>query len=126
MFYQASWSVLCQPKLNALQYRFALCQVKAALRIRPDQVRYQTALGAAEYRMAHYTESRTTLTRIDPLTPVGLVFLALTQCRLGQQEQARRTLDRLREVSAKREGKKDEKVESLLCELQSLLTCPTN
>jgi hypothetical protein len=54
-------------------------------------------------------------------SPAGLAFLAMAQCRLGQHEQARQTLDRLREVSAKTEGDKDEESESLRREIQALL-----
>jgi hypothetical protein len=120
-FYQAGWAVLCRPGLSAVQYRFALRQAEDASHLCPGQVRYQTALGAAEYRTGHYAEARTTLTRAGPLNPAGLAFLAMAQCRLGQHEQARRTLDRLREASPKTEGDKDEEAESLRREIQALL-----
>ncbi len=125
-FYQASWEVLCRPWLNAPQYRFALFQAKAALRICPDQMRYQTALGAAEYRLAHYTEARIKLAQAGELSPAGLVFLAMTQCRLGQYDQAQGILNRLRTASAKREGSKEANLEGLLSELQALLTAPSD
>jgi WD40 repeat protein/serine/threonine protein kinase len=121
-FYRASWAVLCRPGLNAMHYRFALRQAEAACRLCPDQVRYQTALGAAEYRTAHYGKARTTLTQASPLTPAGLAFLAMAQRRLGQHEQARATLARLWEASAKRPGDKDEEAEALRCEVEALLT----
>jgi Flp pilus assembly protein TadD len=105
-----------------VQYRFALCQAKAAVRIRPDDARFQTALGAAEYRNARYAKARAALTQIGSLSPTGVAFLALTQCRLGQYEQARAILDSLREASAKSEGIKDGTIEGLLGELHVLLT----
>jgi hypothetical protein len=120
-FYQAGWAVLCRPRLSAVQYRFALRQALAASQLCPGRVRYQTALGAAEYRTGRYADARTTLTRAGTLNPSGLAFLAMAQCRLGQHEQARRTLDRLREDSAKGERDKDEETESLRCEIQALL-----
>jgi WD40 repeat protein/serine/threonine protein kinase len=125
-FYQAGWEVLCRPWLNALQYRFALLQAKAALRICPGQMRYQTALGAAEYRLAHYTEARINLTQAGELSPAGLVFLAMTQCRLGRYEQAREISNHLRTASANREVNKEAELEGLLSELQSLLTAPSD
>jgi hypothetical protein len=121
-FYQASWAVLCRPGLKTIQYRFALRQAEAASRLCTGQVRYQTALGAAEYRTAHFAEARATLTRAGPRTPAGLAFLAMAQWRLGQLTQARETLDRLREACAKHEGDKDEEAEGLRSEAQALLT----
>jgi WD40 repeat protein/serine/threonine protein kinase len=120
-FYRASWAVLCRPGLSAVQSRFALRQAQAARGRCPAAVRYQTALGAAEYRMAHYVEARTALTKAGPLTPAGLAFLAMAQHRLGQHEHARATLARLRAASAKHEGDNDEYTEALQSEVEALL-----
>jgi Flp pilus assembly protein TadD len=120
-YYQAGWAVLCRPGLNAVQYRFALRQAEAACRLSPGQAHFQTALGAAQYRTGHFGEARTTFTRAGPLTPAGLAFLAMAQQRLGQHEQARETLARLREDAAKREGDGDEEAEALRGEAERLL-----
>jgi hypothetical protein len=51
--------------------------------------------------MAQYKQARSTLTKVGTLTPSGLAFLAMTHQRLGEHEQARATLTRLREITAK-------------------------
>jgi WD40 repeat protein len=126
-FYQAGWAVLRRPGLNPMQYRFALRQAASAWRLCPTQARYQTALGAAEYRTAHYQEAVSTLIQADPLPPAGLAFLAMAQWHLGRHEQARATLVRLREASAKGKENKEE-AEAFRCEVEALLTdtgnCP--
>jgi WD40 repeat protein/serine/threonine protein kinase len=120
-FYQASWGVACRPWCNAVQYRFALQQANAACRLCPEQSRYRTARGAAEYRLGQYGEAGTILRGAGPLSPAGLAFLAMTQQRLGKHQEARATLARLREVAAKRQGGEDEETESLRREAESLI-----
>jgi WD40 repeat protein len=124
-YYQASWAIACRPHLNAVQYRFALRQAEAACRLRSGDKRFQTALGAAQYRAGKYPEARSTLGEAGPLTPAGLAFLAMAQQRLGQHDQARATLARLQQVLPKGETEKDEAA-SLLGEIQSLLTVPAD
>jgi WD40 repeat protein len=121
-FYQACWALLCRPGLNAMQYRFALGQAEAACRLRPNQSHYLLALGAAKYRTGSYREAQAALTQIDSPSLARLAYLAMAQQRLGQHEQAQATFNRLREVSKKREGEKDEIAEALLCEAETLLT----
>jgi WD40 repeat protein/serine/threonine protein kinase len=107
-YHQSSWGVVCRPRLQAGQYRFALRQAEAACRLRPGEARYRTAVGAAEYRAGNYRGARTTLAGAEPLTPAGLAFLAMAEQRLGRHEQARAALARLRQVSAKRAGEEGE------------------
>src|SRR5262245_23470789 len=66
-YHQASWALVRQPYLNAFQYRFALWQAETARRLAPDQGRYVTALGAAQYRAGAYEQALQTLTEADPL-----------------------------------------------------------
>jgi hypothetical protein len=119
-FYDASWPVLCRPRLNALRYRFALRQAAAAVHFCPCEIRYYIALGAAQFRAGCYKEARTTLTEAGPLTPAGLAFLAMAQKRLGLHEQALVTLTRLREA-VRREGEKQEETEALRREAEALI-----
>jgi hypothetical protein len=121
MHYQASWAVLCRPHLNAVQYRFALSQANAACRLRPGQTRYQVSFAAGQYRTANYKQAQATLGKAGPLTPAGMAFLAMTQQRLGESEQARATLTRLLEAISKHNGEKDEATVSLWHEAESLL-----
>jgi WD40 repeat protein/serine/threonine protein kinase len=98
---RASWAIVRQPYLNAFQYDFALQQAETACRLSPEPARYRTTLGAAQYRTGRYGAALATLTQAEQAaenTPATLAFLALTQHRLGEVEQARKTLARLREA----------------------------
>jgi WD40 repeat protein/serine/threonine protein kinase len=100
-YHQASWAILRQRYFNGFQYDFALLQAKTACRLAHDQGKYATTLGAAQYRARQYQEALETLTKADQLNqggPTGLAFLAMTQHQLGRTEEARKTLDRLREM----------------------------
>jgi hypothetical protein len=103
-FYRASWAVLCRPRLNAVQYRFARRQAEAARCLGPGPTCYQVALGAAAYRTGRYREALAALSPAGSLPPAGQAFRAMAQHRLGQPEQARATLACLREVAATRPG----------------------
>jgi hypothetical protein len=121
-YYQAGWAELCQPGLNAIQYRFARCQAEAAYRLRPGQTRYRTALGAARYRTARYREAEATLTQTAGLPDEGLAFLALAQYRAGRHKEAAATLARLRVTSAAQHGNTSEEAEPLRREAEALVT----
>jgi tetratricopeptide (TPR) repeat protein len=141
-YYQASWDVVHPPYLNAFQYRFALQQAETACRLAPEQGKYLTTLGAAQYRAGDYKQALKTLTRAEqlhrataaglvlPLTPylpalgladelrqamrANLAFLAMAQHRLGQKDAGQATLARLREVSKHPEEGKSPSDESMV------------
>jgi WD40 repeat protein/serine/threonine protein kinase len=96
LYNRAGWVVACQPFLNPSQYEFAVRQAETACRLAPTRFDYRTALGAAQYRAGKYAESARTLLQADQAAPSALAFLAMAQRRLGQGEQARATLIRLR------------------------------
>jgi hypothetical protein len=76
-YHQAAWAVVRQRYLNPFQYRFALCQAETARRLAPDQVRYVTTLGAAQYRASLYSQALATLEQVDPLHRGAAAALAL-------------------------------------------------
>jgi tetratricopeptide (TPR) repeat protein len=89
-YQRASWVLVRQPYLNALQYRFALRQAETACRLVPRQGLYLTTLGMAQYRAGQYREAAKTLAQADLLhwaTPASLAFQA------GQLPQALFTLE---------------------------------
>src|SRR5262249_21774274 len=88
-YHQSSWAVLRQPYLNSFQYRFALRQAETASRLAPDQNKYLTTLGAAQYRAGQYPQARTTLEQADVQQRTALASLALLA---GQFPQALVTL----------------------------------
>jgi tetratricopeptide (TPR) repeat protein len=123
-YHQASWAVIRQPYLNALQYGFALRQAETACRLAPEQGKYVTALGAAQYRASRYKEALATLTKADQLDqgrPAVLPFLAMTQHRLNQAEKAKTTLSRFREAVRNSAGATNRETADLLREADSLL-----
>jgi WD40 repeat protein len=123
-YHQASWAVARQPYLNAFQYRFALQQAEAACQLAPGQVKYQTALGAAQYRAGKYEEARETLkkaSQADKDTPAVLAFLAMAQHRLGTKEEAKAMLARLREAMKQERWAKDADGQGFLREVEELI-----
>jgi WD40 repeat protein/tRNA A-37 threonylcarbamoyl transferase component Bud32 len=75
-YHQASWAVVRQPYLSAFAYRFALRQAEAACQLAPEQARYRTALGAAQYRAGRYQEARSSLAQADLQGRADLASLA--------------------------------------------------
>jgi tetratricopeptide (TPR) repeat protein len=114
---QASWAIVRLPYLNAFQYRFALKQAETACRRAPQEGKYLTTLGAAQYRAGAYENALKTLMQTAALNqghPVDLSFLAMTQHELGQKELAQVTLTRLREAMHNPEWAKHEEAARLL------------
>jgi hypothetical protein len=123
-YHQASWVIVRQPHLNALQYEIALRQARTACRLAPGQGKYATTLGAAQYRCYHYDEARVTLTKVGPFEqgrPAHLAFLAMTQHQLGRIEEARKALGLLHEAMRNFAGAAKREETDLVREAESLL-----
>jgi tetratricopeptide (TPR) repeat protein len=121
---RASWALVHQPFLNAVQYRFALRQAETACRLAPNQDEHLTALGAAQYRLGQYDKSLGTLTRADELnkgTPIDLAFIAMAQHRLGQKEPLRVTVTRLQSAMKAPEWSKKDDVQAVVREAAALI-----
>jgi tetratricopeptide (TPR) repeat protein len=90
----------------AEDYRRALRYARAAAHLRPDDGNFLTMLGVAEYRAGQYQEALAPLTKVYRMihvdgkirpqsgmlvvvAPTDLAFLAMTQCQLGREEEAR-------------------------------------
>jgi hypothetical protein len=92
--------------------------MKAACDRAPDNASYGIGLGAAQYRLGRfqkerYPEARATLTKCDPNHPATLAFLAMAQHRIGEGEQARSSLARLREILKEPEWANNPEAEAL-------------
>src|SRR5262249_50517769 len=101
---KASWDVVREPGHDPAAYRLALRRIEAACGDEPDYYQSLNTLGVAQYRIGPYREALATLTRSDTLEggePANLAFLALARQRLGQPEEARQLLARLRAVMKK-------------------------
>jgi Flp pilus assembly protein TadD len=123
-FHQASGSIVRQRYLNTFQYDFALLQAKTACQLAPDQGKYVTTLGAAQYRAREYKEALTTLTqahRIGADSPTDLAFLAMAQHRAGRHPDAATTLEQLRQTMKKPEYATNVEVRGFLREAEALI-----
>jgi hypothetical protein len=92
----------------------------------PGQGKYRIGLGVAQYRLGksqkeRYAEARETLAGSDPNHPAAPGFLAMTQHQLGEKEQARATLARLRELMKKPEWSADAEAGAFLREAAELI-----
>jgi hypothetical protein len=120
-YYRASWALLRQPYLNEFQYRDALRQAHTACERAPENGRYQTALGVAQYRTRQYQKALTTLTKGDDGTPEVLAFRAMAQHRAGQGPDARATLEQLRRTMKQPEWATNTEARGFLHEAETLL-----
>jgi WD40 repeat protein/serine/threonine protein kinase len=125
-YHAAAWPVLRHPYANSIMCQFALVQMSAACERAPDHAPYRLGLAVARYRLGRfqkqrYPEALATLTRCDPKHPTTLAFLAMTQHQLGQNEQARMTLARLRLVMKEPQWAANAEAEAFLREAEALL-----
>jgi tetratricopeptide (TPR) repeat protein len=123
-YHQAGWEIARQPYLNIFQYRLALRQAEIACRLAPNEVGYRTTLGVAQYRAEKFPDAMATLTRPEQPNqdvPTNLAFLAMTQYRLSQREQAQATLSRLRKVIQEPRWTADAAVRGFLHEAEALI-----
>jgi WD40 repeat protein len=123
-YHRESWALVRQPYLNAFQYRFALLQAEHACRLAKDRPEYRVGLGAALYRTGHYREAIEALAAADRNgkgSPAALAFQAMAHHRLGQQEQARAVLARLRQRQEQPPGTKDAEALDLMHEARALI-----
>jgi WD40 repeat protein len=101
---KASRETAYRADADAERYDVALEQAHAASRLVPAEGKYRVTLGMAQYRCGHFAEAVKTLTRIandataaaSGPEPIALAFLAMAHHQLGQREQARVALERLR------------------------------
>jgi hypothetical protein len=125
-YLEAAWPVVRHPHANVFMCEFAVAQMKAACRLAPDQPTFRRALGVAQYRLGkfhpkEYATALETLLTGDQNHPTTLAFLAMSQFRDGQKEQARSTLTRLRELTSKPPWSTDAEAAAFLREAAALI-----
>jgi hypothetical protein len=121
-YHQASWEVARQPYLNVFQYRLALRQVETACRLAPKEESYRTTLGVAQYRAGLFQDALATLKlAAQHGHPADLAFLAMTQYRLSQKEEAQATLELLRKIIQQPRWVKDKEMHPFLQEAETLM-----
>ena len=121
----ASAAVVLNPRADASAYRQALRQAEAACAVAPDNIEYLNTLGLAYYRVDKYQEALDTLARCNnrrkESVPEDLAFLAMSQHRLRQTEQARATLTRLQEVIRQPRWAQDAEAQAELRDAEEVL-----
>jgi hypothetical protein len=125
-YHDAAWLVIRHPQANVFMCRFALAQMKAACERAPNNTHYRIALGIAQHRLGkfqkeRYLEALATLTSCDQTQPATLAFLAMTEHQIGQMDQARSTLTRLRETMKGPEWASNQEAEAFLREAIELI-----
>ncbi len=124
----ASWSVARQSGAPPEAYRVALEHAEAACQLEPSNGALLNTLGVAQYRSGHYAEAVATLTHSDRLNsggalgsqPADLAFLALAHHRLGEPDQARSALGRLRALMKKPEHASTSESQLFLSEAEAI------
>jgi WD40 repeat protein len=121
----ASWAVVRQPVGDAAAYERALRQAEAACRLTPNHAVHLNTLGVAYFRVGKYQEALKALAGSNKLRkesdPSNLAFLAMAQHRLGQKEQARATLERLRGVIKQPPWAKDAEAQGFVRQAEEVL-----
>jgi WD40 repeat protein/serine/threonine protein kinase len=125
----ASWIVVRYPGAEMPAYRVALRQAEAACRLIPLHGGLLRTLGVAQYRMGHDAQAVATLKSADRVNarahggfsaPQDVAVLALAQHRLGQIEQARFAMSRLRASMNKPKWLKNDEAQAFLREAEVL------
>ncbi len=114
--------------LHPEAYRLALMQAVAACQLEPGNGALLNTLGVAQYRSGHYREAVATLTQSDRLNsggalgsqPADLAFMALAHHRLGESNQARTALGRLRALMKKSEHASTSEAQLFLSEAEAI------
>jgi tetratricopeptide (TPR) repeat protein len=121
----ASWRLACEPGRDPSSYLLALRRAEAACRHRPGSAAFLNTLGVAQYRAGRYREALATLTRSCAKNGGSysgdLAFLAMAQQQLGDREQARQLLARLRAVIRKLPQDADPESAAFLREAEVLI-----
>jgi tetratricopeptide (TPR) repeat protein len=122
---QQSWAVVynccASPEASATALRHA----EEAVSLAAGDAEYWRTLATARYRMGRFTDALAAIGRAESLrkeaSPDDLALRAMTLQRLGQEEEARRDLDGLRQMLASHRYCGDEETRSLLQEAEKLI-----
>jgi len=125
-----AWQTSHAPDRDAEAYRLALRQAEAARDLDQPNLSYDTAVGAAQYRLGWYEQAAKTLSAAEPFRTMpgrrpdwtDLPFLAMAHQRAGRPEQARAALARLCETLKQPRWAKDEELNRLLAEAERVVS----
>jgi tetratricopeptide (TPR) repeat protein len=129
LYYYASKRVVTKPRAGPPAYRRALTQAEHACKLDPGDCFFLTNLGIAQYRLGQYQQALENLSQSEKLYSArfqashtgNLAFLAMSCHQLGQPEQAREFLSRLRDTMKTRPHSPISEAERFLEEAEELL-----
>ena len=124
-----SWEVVSLPDGDIESYQSALQKAKKAKGFEPDNWSTLNTLGVAQYRVGAYEEGLVSLTnagkiRADKhLEPdhANSAFIAMTLYQLGQTEESRASIEKLRSLFKEKESQDEKKLQVFLFEAEKLL-----
>ncbi|MFC1766587.1 LamG-like jellyroll fold domain-containing protein, partial [Planctomycetota bacterium] len=105
---ELAWNVLSTIvpfEKDTQEYQAALMKLEKANRLAPDEFIVLEALGAVQCRLGSYEDAIETLVKSaqmhsdlgNKFNPMGLAFRAMAEHKIGQTEEAKATLEQLRE-----------------------------
>jgi WD40 repeat protein len=118
--FNASMSVATRPDATQAEYEAGLRLAESAARLLPNDNSHLNMVGMAKYRVGDYRSAVEILTKTDAVyvkfheggVPFNLAYLAMAYHRLGEHDQALRTLDRLDRMMAPPAPEDDSHAES--------------
>jgi serine/threonine protein kinase/tetratricopeptide (TPR) repeat protein len=101
-----AWDIAKEPNREAREYELALAAIKEVLTEQPESRAFINTLGVVQYRLGMNEEALETHARSDALyseefptgVPADLAFMAMAHYKLGNADEARALLNRLREA----------------------------
>jgi tetratricopeptide (TPR) repeat protein len=108
---EAAWKVVKARDAGKDVYARTLRLAEAAVHLAPGNGSILNTLGVAQYRAGRYADALATLTKSEKLNatkegslPADLAFLAMARHQLGNKDEAKATLGRLRETMKQPQG----------------------
>ena len=125
---EESWKVVSSPDANEVTYREALNKAERAVSLNPHRV-FVNTLGVAQYRVGSYKDALLTLSRSDkmvtdanqPSMAEDWAFIAMSMYRLGQVDEAKVALARLRALFKDERFSDYEEAKAFLAEAEKLI-----
>jgi WD40 repeat protein/tRNA A-37 threonylcarbamoyl transferase component Bud32 len=121
---EAAWAIVREADEDSDRYLVAREAAAAASEAQPNEAMILNTLGVAQYRVGDYETAVQTLTRSDELNggiPEDVAFLAMTHWQLGNEDEAKGQLARLRELMQSPEHASNEDGQLFLREAEALI-----
>ncbi len=122
------WETARDPDRTRIEYATALVGAERVLAMKPGSAYSMKVLGAARYRLGRYREALEVLGRADEIhlgrypggDPVDVAFIAMCHGKLGNADEARRALGRLRKLMELRQHAESDQARAIASEVEEL------